>query len=81
LLPLSLSYWYLQSDMPQHVRLFLTTGILGGYTTSSAFSLDTIVLYERGEVGLGRALRHPVGPTVARWSGRRARAGAAPFVI
>jgi fluoride exporter len=30
------------------MRLFLATGILGGYTTFSAFSLDTIVLWERG---------------------------------
>ena len=28
------------------------TGILGGYTTFSAFSLDTVLLYERGEIGL-----------------------------
>jgi CrcB protein len=34
------------------MRLFLTTGILGGYTTFSAFSLDAALLYERGEVGL-----------------------------
>jgi CrcB protein len=33
-------------------RLFLMTGILGGYTTFSAFSLDTALLYERGEIGL-----------------------------
>jgi CrcB protein len=26
------------------------TGILGGYTTFSAFSLDTVLLYERGEI-------------------------------
>ncbi|MGE5163360.1 MAG: CrcB family protein, partial [Sphingobacteriales bacterium] len=32
--------------------LFLTTGILGGYTTFSTFSLDVALLYERGEVGL-----------------------------
>ena len=32
-------------------RLFLMTGFLGGYTTFSAFSLDTAVLYERGESG------------------------------
>lgn len=37
---------------PPHLQLFVTTGILGGYTTFSAFSLDTIVLYERGELGL-----------------------------
>jgi fluoride exporter len=36
----------------QHWRLFLTTGILGGYTTFSAFSLDSVLLYERGEVWL-----------------------------
>ena len=30
-------------------RLFLAVGILGGFTTFSAFSLDTIVLFERGE--------------------------------
>ena len=28
------------------------TGILGGYTTFSAFSLDAVTLYERGELGL-----------------------------
>jgi len=33
----------------QHLRLFLTTGILGGFTTFSAFSLDFALLYERGE--------------------------------
>lgn len=40
-----------KTDIPQHMRLFLTTGILGGYTTFSTFSLDTAVLYERGELG------------------------------
>lgn len=29
---------------PQHMRLFLTTGILGGFTTFSAFSLDAAAL-------------------------------------
>jgi CrcB protein len=43
-----------KSDIPQHLRLFLTTGILGGYTTFSTFSLDTAVLYERGD-NLGMA--------------------------
>jgi fluoride exporter len=35
-----------------HWQLFLTTGILGGYTTFSAFSLDAALLYERGALGL-----------------------------
>ena len=29
-------------------RLFLMTGLLGGFTTFSAFSLDFLTLYERG---------------------------------
>jgi CrcB protein len=39
----------------QHVRLFLTTGILGGFTTFSAFSLDFALLFERGEFAQGAA--------------------------
>ncbi|GAA0735488.1 MULTISPECIES: fluoride efflux transporter CrcB [Sphingomonas] len=31
------------------LRLFLTTGILGGLTTWSTFSLDAVALWERGE--------------------------------
>ena len=30
------------------LRLFVATGILGGFTTFSAFSLDFAVLWERG---------------------------------
>lgn len=36
----------------QHARLFVVTGILGGFTTFSAFSLETALLVERGEMGL-----------------------------
>jgi len=46
------AYFAFKGDASQHWRLFLTTGILGGYTTYSAFSLDAALLYERGEVGL-----------------------------
>ena len=45
-------YFAFSGTVPQHWRLFLTTGILGGYTTFSAFSLDSALLYERGELGL-----------------------------
>ena len=37
------------------MRLFLATGILGGFTTFSAFSLDALTLWERGDVGLAAA--------------------------
>jgi len=42
------AYFAFKGDASQHWRLFFTTGILGGYTTFSAFSLDAAVLYERG---------------------------------
>jgi CrcB protein len=46
-------YFALRSaGAPHHLQLFLTTGILGGYTTFSAFSLDAVLLYERGAMGL-----------------------------
>lgn len=48
-----LAGWFAQRGATgQHLRLFLLTGVLGGFTTFSAFSLDTAVLWERGAVGL-----------------------------
>ena len=38
-----------RGHLPQEMRLFLTTGILGGFTTFSTFSLDAIALIERGD--------------------------------
>ena len=43
-------YFAFKGDASQHWRLFLATGVLGGYTTFSAFSLDAWLLYERGEM-------------------------------
>ena len=44
------SLFALKFDPGQSWRLFLTTGILGGFTTFSTFSLEAVVLYERGEL-------------------------------
>ncbi len=38
----------LKFQMSQEMRMFLTTGILGGYTTFSTFSLQSALLIERG---------------------------------
>jgi len=45
-------YLAFRGDAAQPWRLFVMTGILGGYTTFSAFSLDSMLLYERGEIAL-----------------------------
>jgi fluoride exporter len=47
-----LAGWFaFRGEASQGMRLFLTTGILGGFTTFSAFSLDAALLYERGALG------------------------------
>jgi len=49
----ALAGWFaFRPGTDQHVRLFLTTGILGGFTTLSAFSLDTALLIERHDYAL-----------------------------
>jgi fluoride exporter len=35
-----------------HLSPFVATGILGGFTTFSAFSLEAVTLWERGALGL-----------------------------
>ncbi|KLJ00384.1 fluoride efflux transporter CrcB [Luteimonas sp. FCS-9] len=49
------SWFALRSGLSPSLRLFLTTGVLGGFTTFSAFSLEAALLYERGEPGLAAA--------------------------
>ncbi|WP_299872332.1 fluoride efflux transporter CrcB [uncultured Sulfitobacter sp.] len=34
-----------------HLSPFVMTGVLGGFTTFSAFSLETVTLMERGQIG------------------------------
>jgi CrcB protein len=55
LMVLFAGYYADRTGVPQHMRLFLTTGILGGFTTFSAFSLDAALLMERHAYGLAAA--------------------------
>lgn len=45
------AYFALRGGIDQHVRLLLTTGLLGGFTTFSAFSLDAALMWEKGAIG------------------------------
>jgi CrcB protein len=60
-------YFAYRAGVPQHVRLFLTTGILGGFTTFSTFSLDAAVLIERQSYGA--AAGYVVGSVAAALAG------------
>ena len=55
LMGLLAGYFLFRPGIPQDMRLFLTTGILGGFTTFSAFSLDVALLIERNAYGLAAA--------------------------
>jgi CrcB protein len=56
-------FFLLKPGVQQGVRLFLTTGVLGGFTTFSAFSLDAALLIERNAYGL--AMGYVVGSVLA----------------
>lgn len=52
-------------------RMFIGVGILGGFTTFSSFSLDTITMIERGQasVALGYVALSLFGSLAALWAG------------
>lgn len=52
----------LRLDLSPEMRSFITTGILGGFTTFSAFSLDAANMMERGQHALAAAY---IGGSVA----------------
>jgi CrcB protein len=63
LMGLCAGYFAFRPGLDQQMRLFLTTGILGGFTTFSAFSLDSALLIERHAYGL--AAGYALGSVIA----------------
>ena len=55
----------------ESARLFFAVGVLGGFTTFSAFSLDMVTMVERGAwaPAIGYALASVVGSVVALFGG------------
>jgi CrcB protein len=55
----------------EQTRLLIGVGVLGGFTTFSAFSLDTALMIERGQwgVALAYALVSVIGSVVALFGG------------
>lgn len=47
-----IGYLAFKGEASQQWRLFLTTGLFGGFTTFSAFSLETVLFLERGEFAM-----------------------------
>ncbi|WP_294326964.1 CrcB family protein [uncultured Sphingomonas sp.] len=63
----------------EQLRLALGVGVLGGFTTFSAFSLDMVTMIERGEAAgaIGYALLSVVGAALALFAGLQLTRGAA----
>ena len=65
-----------RTGVSNEIRLFFATGILGGFTTFSAFSLDVANLVERGEMSgavlyvLGSVLLSVLAVFMGLWFGR-----------
>lgn len=49
LMAVIMEFFALRSDLALNARLFLTTGVLGGYTTFSTFTLDAMLRIEQGD--------------------------------
>ncbi|AYC33094.1 fluoride efflux transporter CrcB [Pseudomonas cavernae] len=61
----------MRPDVPVEVRAGLMVGFLGGLTTFSSFSLDTLRLLEGGQapLALGYAAASVLGSLLATWAG------------
>ena len=55
--------WLVRKGGSTELRLFFATGVLGGFTTFSAYSLDVANLIERG--AYGPALTYMMGSVLA----------------
>lgn len=75
---LAVGWFAFRGEALPELRLFLATGILGGFTTFSAFSLDTALLMERGEAlaavtyAVGSVVLSVLGLFVGLWAMRAA---------
>ena len=74
-----LAGWLARSGGSEQMRLFVAVGVLGGFTTFSAFSLETFLMIERGQLGFAATyvddLGDRLGAAALRGPGGDAGAG------
>lgn len=58
----ALTFWFAREQGSDNLRLFWTTGMMGGFTTYSTFNHETLAFLRNGDIG--RALAN-VGVTTA----------------
>jgi CrcB protein len=65
--------FWLERSPNELVRLLVVTGLLGGFTTFSAFSAESLIMLQRGEflLALGHTTAHVAGSLVCAALGFR----------
>jgi CrcB protein len=65
--------FWLERSPNELLRLLLVTGLLGGLTTFSSFSAESLIMLQRGELllALGHTLAHVIGALVCAAVGFR----------
>ena len=65
-------FWFERSPN-ETMRLLLITGVLGGFTTFSSYSVESLIMLQRGELllALGHTLVHVLGSLAAAAIGFR----------
>lgn len=56
LVGVAIAFFMQQPSLPPEWRLFVITGFLGGLTTFSTFSAETVALLQRGQYGYGSVI-------------------------
>ena len=56
LIGLAMAYFSQHASLPPEARLFIITGFLGGLTTFSTFSAETVTLLMRAQLGWATAI-------------------------
>ena len=66
--------FWLEHTPNELVRLLLVTGLLGGFTTFSSFSVESLIMLQRGQflLALGHTLAHVIGALACAAIGFRA---------
>lgn len=71
LIGMAVGFFSMNPELPPEWRLFAITGFLGGLTTFSAFSAESMTLLQRGEYAwaLGHSTLHLLGALVLCMAG------------
>ena len=69
--------FWLERSPNELLRLLLVTGLLGGFTTFSAFSAESLIMLQRGQflLALGHTLAHVIGSLACAAIGFRVAQG------